>query len=113
MKKSMLWIAFLGLSAGTLFAQGTSTNPSKMSSKKEAVSKPASGVKPAGEVQSTIPGSATATPGKEKGAVKQGTVLKKDGTPDKRFKASKKLKKDGTPDKRFKENKPAPSSGKK
>lgn len=31
--------------------------------------------------------------------------LKKDGTPDKRYKSSKVLKKDGTPDKRFKENK--------
>jgi hypothetical protein len=37
------------------------------------------------------------------------TPLKKDGTPDKRFKENKEakgpLKKDGTPDKRFKENK--------
>jgi len=31
--------------------------------------------------------------------------VKKDGTPDKRFKENKNLKKDGTPDKRFKENK--------
>lgn len=31
--------------------------------------------------------------------------VKKDGTPDKRFKENKKLKKDGTPDKRFKQNK--------
>ncbi|UOU99068.1 hypothetical protein MUU74_03725 [Chryseobacterium daecheongense] len=31
--------------------------------------------------------------------------LKKDGTPDKRYKENKKLKKDGTPDKRYKENK--------
>lgn len=31
--------------------------------------------------------------------------LKKDGTPDKRYKANQKLKKDGTPDKRYKENK--------
>ncbi|MBN9352287.1 MAG: hypothetical protein J0H55_16525 [Chitinophagaceae bacterium] len=31
--------------------------------------------------------------------------MKKDGTPDKRFKANKHLKKNGTPDKRFKENK--------
>ena len=31
--------------------------------------------------------------------------LKKDGTPDKRFKQNKKLKKDGTPDRRYKENK--------
>ncbi len=39
------------------------------------------------------------------------TKLKKDGTPDKRFKAAKPaegpLKKDGTPDKRFKKNQPA------
>ena len=33
-------------------------------------------------------------------------AIKKDGTPDKRYKASKKLKKDGTPDKRYKANKP-------
>lgn len=31
--------------------------------------------------------------------------MKKDGTPDKRFKENKHLKKDGTPDKRFKANK--------
>ncbi|CAA7386812.1 hypothetical protein [Chryseobacterium fistulae] len=31
--------------------------------------------------------------------------MKKDGTPDKRYKDNKKLKKDGTPDKRYKENK--------
>ena len=32
-------------------------------------------------------------------------MLKKDGTPDKRYKENKKLKKDGTPDKRYKVNK--------
>ena len=40
--------------------------------------------------------------------VPQTKHLKKDGTPDKRFKENKApvhLKKDGTPDKRFKENK--------
>ena len=31
--------------------------------------------------------------------------LKKDGTPDKRYKGAKMLKKDGTPDKRYKANK--------
>jgi hypothetical protein len=31
--------------------------------------------------------------------------LKKDGTPDKRYKENKHLKKDGTPDKRYKVNK--------
>lgn len=33
------------------------------------------------------------------------TKMKKDGTPDKRFKDNKNLKKDGSPDKRYKENK--------
>jgi hypothetical protein len=43
---------------------------------------------------------------------KPATHLKKDGTPDKRFKENKTpkgpLKKDGTPDKRFKANKSTP-----
>ncbi|HRG58851.1 MAG TPA: hypothetical protein PK323_07805 [Bacteroidia bacterium] len=40
--------------------------------------------------------------------VQQGKpVLKKDGTPDRRYKENQKLKKDGTPDKRYKENKEA------
>ena len=34
----------------------------------------------------------------------KGAKLKKDGTPDKRYKANKKLKKDGTPDRRYKDN---------
>lgn len=42
----------------------------------------------------------------KKAPVKNSTVkLKKDGTPDKRYKANQKLKKDGTLDKRYKENK--------
>jgi hypothetical protein len=41
----------------------------------------------------------------------QAKHLKKDGTPDKRYKENKNqhLKKDGTPDKRYKENKPKKS----
>ena len=39
----------------------------------------------------------------------QAQHLKKDGTPDKRFKENKHLKADGTPDKRFKDNKPKPT----
>lgn len=35
----------------------------------------------------------------------EGVKLKKDGTPDKRYKGSQHLKKDGTPDMRYKENK--------
>ncbi|MDL1913539.1 MAG: hypothetical protein FDW93_03320 [Bergeyella sp.] len=34
----------------------------------------------------------------------KGYKLKKDGTPDKRFKSNRRLKKDGTPDKRYKVN---------
>lgn len=41
----------------------------------------------------------------EKTAAKPAAKMKKDGTPDKRFKTNKHLKKDGTPDQRFKENK--------
>lgn len=41
----------------------------------------------------------------EKTAAKAEVKLKKDGTPDKRYKAAKTLKKDGTPDKRYKVNK--------
>lgn len=37
-------------------------------------------------------------------AAKPAVVMKKDGTPDKRYKANKHLKKDGTPDRRYKTN---------
>jgi uncharacterized linocin/CFP29 family protein len=37
-------------------------------------------------------------------------TLKKDGTPDKRYKSNKRLKKDGTPDKRYKENQASPAA---
>ncbi len=36
---------------------------------------------------------------------KPAAKMKKDGTPDKRYKENQTLKKDGTPDKRFKQNK--------
>lgn len=41
----------------------------------------------------------------EKTAAAAAVKMKKDGTPDKRYKAAKTLKKDGTPDKRYKANK--------
>lgn len=37
-------------------------------------------------------------------AAKPAVKLKKDGTPDKRFKENQNLKKDGTPDRRYKAN---------
>lgn len=39
-----------------------------------------------------------------KQSTKNGVVMKKDGTPDRRYKESRKLKKDGTLDMRYKEN---------
>lgn len=50
---------------------------------------------------------ATMTPAKEAkpAAAPTAVKLKKDGTPDKRYKNSQHLKKDGTPDKRYKANK--------
>lgn len=52
---------------------------------------------------------ATAQSKHAKEAKKESTAapVKKDGTPDKRYKQNKNLKKDGTPDKRYKENKTA------
>lgn len=47
---------------------------------------------------------------KETGKTSSAATLKKDGTPDKRYKTNKKLKKDGTPDKRYKENQASPAA---
>ncbi|WP_294290397.1 hypothetical protein [uncultured Chryseobacterium sp.] len=57
-------------------------------------------VKPVKSAKQVTP-AATAKPA----AVPSGMKLKKDGTPDKRYKENKNLKKDGTPDKRYKANK--------
>jgi len=50
---------------------------------------------------------AAMTPAKEAkpAAAPTAVKMKKDGTPDKRYKSSQHLKKDGTPDKRYKANK--------
>ena len=63
-----------------------------------------------GTAQKSSKMSATRTEAKQKKAHhkqsgNQAIKLKKDGTPDKRYKANQKLKKDGTPDKRYKVNK--------
>jgi hypothetical protein len=50
-----------------------------------------------------------AKPAESNGAQQTKPMMKKDGTPDKRYKENQNLKKDGTPDKRFKENKPTES----
>jgi len=77
--KALLFSAFL-IIAGSTFAQTT---------------QPATQSKPAT--------TATKKAEKDKATAKaEGTKLKKDGTPDKRYNENKHLKKDGTPDKRFK-----------
>ncbi len=83
MKKLLLWVALLGIGSGTMVAQTPAAAPAKQ---KTETAKPAPAVKPV----------ATST---------SGVALKKDGTPDKRFKQAKHVKKDGTPDKRFSEHK--------
>jgi hypothetical protein len=47
----------------------------------------------------------TATAAKPASTAAPAAKMKKDGTPDKRYKDNKNLKKDGTPDKRYKANK--------
>lgn len=85
MKKLMLWVALLGFGSSTLFAQTPTTTAMPAKAKTEAA-------KPVASAKSTHGGN-SATP------------MKKDGTPDKRYKHAKHMKKDGTPDKRFKEHK--------
>ncbi len=71
-------------------------------------------------ILSTAAFAQTATPqtkAKPAATTQKTPVVKKDGTPDKRYKENKvqpavKTKKDGTPDKRYKENKPPASATK-
>ena len=109
MKKLILSIAFLGL--GFVFvnaqtvtpaAQGKSstvvkTTPAKADKKDAQADKKADAAKADAKV--------------EKKTDANGVVLKKDGTPDKRYKGNKgakgPMKKDGTPDMRYKANKEA------
>lgn len=83
MKKLFITAAMLLGFSGLMFAQ---TTPAK------------SNAKPAkAKTETAKPVKADTT--------KSATHLKKDGTPDKRYKENTHLKKDGTPDKRYKENK--------
>ncbi len=88
MKKFMLALAFLGIGLLPLSAQQPSKTAAPAPQKKEVKA-----TKSTTEKKEVAP------------AKKEGAVMKKDGTPDKRYKANKHLKKDGTPDKRYKEHK--------
>jgi hypothetical protein len=84
-KLSSLLLALMLMVSGVTFAQ-TATKPAPKPKAATTESKPA--VKKETKATTTAP-------------------MKKDGTPDKRYKENKKMKKDGTPDKRYKENKTA------
>jgi hypothetical protein len=92
MKKLLLVVCLFIATSGIVNAQSTAK-------KAEAATK----VKPATEAKVVkMKGSS------EEKQTANAVPLKKDGTPDKRFKAAAEttpLKKDGTPDKRFKKNK--------
>jgi hypothetical protein len=121
MKNLILIAVALFFSTNLLMAQSvrTKTQPIKGNQPKQipvkaVSSKPAS----AENQQEATPSKAVAKPdtkagnaaatNESKGNPRQTSpVLKKDGTPDKRYKENQKLKKDGTPDMRYKENKPA------
>ncbi|MGV4414981.1 hypothetical protein [Chryseobacterium sp. T1] len=87
----------LSLVLGLGFASAQSTHPSTAKQTPVKVSQEAKKAEPAKQAKAV---DAKAAPTKSD-AVK----LKKDGTPDKRYKENQKLKKDGTPDKRYKQNK--------
>ncbi|MBV8324676.1 hypothetical protein [Chryseobacterium sp.] len=97
---AMSLILGLGLATAQQTAPATSTaHPPVKTAMKATKATEAKAAKPAkmaktAEVKTAKP--ATAQPAAK---------MKKDGTPDKRFKDNKHLKKDGTPDKRYKENK--------
>lgn len=95
MKKIILAALVLLLGTGIGFAQQA---PAKTTQDKaKHAKKEATAVKPKSSTsEQHVASAATST---------SSTHLKKDGTPDKRYKQNKHLKKDGTPDKRFKSNK--------
>lgn len=103
MKKIMMALALLFSLSAVSFAQ---TKPEKKKAEKQATARKSAPT--ASKAESTAPVAPEATAATSK---KAAGPMKKDGTPDKRFKANKDSstvvhrKKDGTPDKRYKENK--------
>ena len=102
MKKILLAVmAFLAFNIAS-FAQAapaTKKEPAKMQVVKKTETKKEAKVVSMPPAKTTV-AVKTTTP-----VAAKTTKLKKDGTPDKRFKENQHLKKDGTPDLRYKENK--------
>jgi uncharacterized membrane protein len=101
MKKIILACFIMLFTGSAIFAQQTQPAQEKTkTTKKEVVHEKTHAAKSAEHQKQ-----ATAAV-KESSATTTATPLKKDGTPDKRYKKhSQHVKKDGTADKRFKENK--------
>ena len=99
MKKFLFgFIAFLSFNAA-IMAQAVKQAP---------VTVPASKMKVATQPAKVVPMAKTTTVASKPAATTSAVVLKKDGTPDKRYNnaaTTVPLKKDGTPDKRYKGNK--------
>ena len=94
MKKLLLWVALVGFATTSLLAQAQTLQSEKPLT--EIKGKP-------------VPPAAKLAP---VNVTKTNRPVKKDGTPDKRFKANNHVKKDGSPDLRYKEHKavePAPA----
>ena len=90
MKKLLLTLLFAFGMAFTSQAQ-TTTQKTKVEKKNGTTTK--------------VEKKTTTTSKSGKTVTTSGVVLKKDGTPDKRYKQKVHVKKDGTPDRRYKENK--------
>ena len=105
MKKLFLAAVMMIGFAGISFAQ--TAKPADTKAKKPVATSAAKST--VAVTPATKPAAKAAPATATKHVASKDVVLKKDGTPDKRYKAAPKTtgptKKDGTPDKRFKENK--------
>jgi len=101
--KKLLTAMSIALGLGLATAQTAHATPSQKVTPPSKVTKTSEAAKPAttAKVEPVKKTEKKVAPA----PVVQEQKLKKDGTPDKRYKENKKLKKDGTPDKRYKENK--------
>ncbi len=117
MKKLILAITFLGFVAFTNAQTAAPASEKKQSTAVKASAPKAETKMDAKSDKKSDVSKSDAKPAAEKKTDANGVVLKKDGTPDKRYKAKAEdkgpMKKDGTPDKRFKANKDVKEAPKK
>lgn len=104
MKKFILAALVLLLGTGVGFAQQAPAKTQQEKTKHVKKEATAAKTKASASTQQTTAAATTSTQ-QATAAATTSNHVKKDGTPDKRYKQNKHLKKDGTPDKRFKDNK--------